>query len=205
MKEIEKVVAELNLPEGYMIDWGGSSELMQDTVKDMANAAILAIILIYMLLAAILESFVEPLMILSTIPLSLIGVVLAMLITGLNLNIISMMAIVMLIGIVVNSAILMMDYTNSLIREKSLDVKDALLEACPTKLKPILMSSLAIILGMLPMALKMGRCGKRNETRNGCSYNRWSYRSYSFNLIHYSLCILFVQQKTSFLKQKEKF
>jgi HAE1 family hydrophobic/amphiphilic exporter-1 len=110
-------------------------------------------------LAAILESLTQPFLILGTIPLALIGVFFGLAITGLSMNIVSMLAIVMLVGIVVNNAILLLDYTNQLVRQKKYSVHDALIEACPTKLKPIIMSTLAIILGMLPMALGIGSSG----------------------------------------------
>jgi HAE1 family hydrophobic/amphiphilic exporter-1 len=112
-----------------------------------------------MLLAAILENLTQPLMILGTVPLALVGVFSALLITGKTMNTISMMAIVMLLGIVVNNAILLLDYANILVR-KGKSVHDALLEAGPTKLKPILMATVAIILGMLPMAMGIGDAGR---------------------------------------------
>jgi len=160
MKKIDEIATETNMPPGYGINWGGMSEQMGKTVKEIAIAFIIAIILTYMLLAAILESLLQPVLILGTIPLALIGVFTALALTGLSMNIISMLAIVMLIGIVVNNAILLLDYTNQLVRQKGMTVHDALVEACPTKLRPIIMSTLAIILGMLPMALGLGSSGR---------------------------------------------
>jgi HAE1 family hydrophobic/amphiphilic exporter-1 len=125
----------------------------------MLRTFIIAFLLTYMLLAAILESLTQPLMILGTVPLALIGVFFALDITGKTMNTISMMAIIMLLGIVVNNAILLLDYTN-LLRKRGKTVKEALLEACPTRLKPILMATIAIMLGMLPMALGIGSSGK---------------------------------------------
>lgn len=154
--KVDEVVAGMDLPRGYRIKWGGMVEEMDNTNKDMARAFIIAIILTYMLLAAILESLVQPFLILGTIPLAMIGVFLGLAIAGLSMNIISMLSIIMLIGIVVNNAILLLDYTNQLVREGGMSVQEALLEACPTKLKPILMSTTAIILGMLPMAVGIG-------------------------------------------------
>lgn len=159
MTEVDRIVAEESLPSGYKIEYGGTSKEMGKTLVDILRAFIIAVVLTYMLLAAILESLWQPLLILGTIPLALIGVFGALTITGLSMNIISMLAIVMLVGIVVNNAILLMDYTNLLIREKGKNVHDALIEACPTKLKPILMSNIAIILGMMPMALGIGESG----------------------------------------------
>lgn len=157
--EINKELDNLQLSGGYSVRWTGDAEMMVEAMLDMGFAFLLAFLLTYMLLAAILESFTQPLMILSTIPLAMIGVFIALYVTGLNLSVMAMLAIVMLIGIVVNNAILILDYTNVLIR-KGQSVKEALLEAAPTKLKPILMSTIAIILGMAPMALGIGSAGK---------------------------------------------
>jgi HAE1 family hydrophobic/amphiphilic exporter-1 len=158
--EIDSKIADLKLPSGYRLDWAGDVEIMKETTVDMVRTFLLALILTYMLLAAILESLTQPLIILGTVPLAFIGVFLGMAITGLSMNSISMMSIVMLLGIVVNNAILQMDYANLLIREEKKDVKTALLEACPAKLKPIIMSSTAVILGMLPMAMGLGTAGR---------------------------------------------
>ena len=158
---VEKIRARtdnLTLPSGYRIDWGGDVEMMEETAAEMLQTFIIALLLTYMLLAAILESLTQPLMILGTVPLALIGVFVALFITGKTMNTISMMAIVMLLGIVVNNAILLLDYINTL-RRRGEGVTEALLNACPTKLKPIVMASLAIILGMMPMALGVGSAG----------------------------------------------
>jgi hydrophobic/amphiphilic exporter-1 (mainly G- bacteria), HAE1 family len=159
-KEVDKRLAELELPAGYTLSWGGFTDMMNENVQDMALVMLIAIILTYMLLAAILESFFQPFIILATLPMAMIGVFTALYITGLGINMISMLSIVMLIGIVVNNAILIMDYANQLIRKRDYSVKEALLEAAPTKLKPVLMTTLSIILGMLPMALGMGESAR---------------------------------------------
>ena len=132
--------------------------MMQETTVDMVRTFILAVILTYMLLSAILESFAQPVLILATVPLALIGVVLSLLIAGQTFNIVSMMSIIMLVGIVVNNAILIMDYVN-IKRRDGYSVHDALMEAGKMKLKPIVMSTLAIIFGMLPMAIGIGSTG----------------------------------------------
>jgi HAE1 family hydrophobic/amphiphilic exporter-1 len=150
---------QIQLPEGYKFDFGGGAEMMQETVSEMMIAVILAIVLTYMLLAALLEHLVQPLIILITVPLGLIGVLLALVFTGKSLSIISMLAIIMLIGIVVNNAILMLDYSNQLVRENGLSHKLALIKAAPVKLRPILMSTISIMLGMLPMAMGWGDKG----------------------------------------------
>jgi len=114
-----------------------------------------------------LESFVQPIYILITLPLAMIGVFASLYHTNVSFGITSLMAIVMLVGIVVNNAVLMLDYANQLVRESNMSIKDALIEACPTKLRPIIMSSLALILGMLPMALGIGDAGKEMRTPMG--------------------------------------
>ncbi len=149
---------DLELPPGYKIDWGGSAEMIQETTTDMLRTFLIAFVLVYMLLAAILESLSQPLVILGTVPMALIGVFLALFLTGKTMNTVSMMAIIMLLGIVVNNAILMLDYTN-LLRRQGKDMRSALIEACPTKFKPIVMATVAIILGMLPLALGIGASG----------------------------------------------
>lgn len=156
---IRTQIAEIDLPGGYKIDWGGDVQMMEESIIDMGRTFLIALLLTYMLLAAVLESLTQPLMILGTVPLALIGVFIAMDMTGKTMNIMSMMAIVMLLGIVVNNAILLLDYTN-LLRKEGKGVTEALLEACPTRLKPILMATVAIILGMLPMAMGIGAAGK---------------------------------------------
>ncbi|MCP4219971.1 MAG: efflux RND transporter permease subunit [bacterium] len=152
-------MADLELPGGYRLRWGGDVEMMEDTAVDMLGTFVIAILLTYMLLAAILESLTQPLMILGTVPLAMIGVFISLDLTGKTMNIMSMMAIIMLLGIVVNNAILLLDYTN-ILRKKGKGVTEALLQACPTKLKPILMATIAIMLGMLPMAMGIGEAGR---------------------------------------------
>lgn len=155
VSEIRQKLANHQLPQGYKIVWGGDAQMMTDTLNDMIKTFLLAVLLTYMLLAAILESFAQPLLIMATVPLALIGVLLSLLLTGQALNIFSMMATIMLVGIVVNNAILILDYTN-MRRKEGLSVHDALLEAGELKLKPIIMSTLSIVIGMMPMALGIG-------------------------------------------------
>jgi HAE1 family hydrophobic/amphiphilic exporter-1 len=155
---VQKEVRGMDFPAGYGVSWGGESEMMQEMTLDMGQAFLIAVLITYMLLAAILENLFQPLLILGTVPLALIGVFAALFITGQTMNISSMMAIIMLVGIVVNNAILLLDYTNILKRQGK-DTRTALLEACPAKLKPIIMSTSAIVLGMLPLALGIGAAG----------------------------------------------
>jgi len=156
--EFKKVMENFDLPEGYRFNWGGMSDMMDENNREMGKAFMIAILLTYMLLAAIMESFTKPVIILLTLPLALIGVLWIMYITQTTFSLISMMAVIMLLGIVVNAGILLLDYTQQL-RETGKSTRDALIEACPTKFKPILMSTIAIVMGMLPMALGIGSSG----------------------------------------------
>ncbi len=165
--EIDKRLKEMKFPEGYKFAWGGNTRMMNEMVLDMLFAFILAVLLTYMLLAAMLESFIQPVYILITLPLAMIGVFSSLYHTNTSFGLTSLMAIVMLVGVVVNNAILMLDYANQLMREGNMSIKDALIEACPTKLRPIIMSTLALILGMLPMALGIGDAGKEMRTPMG--------------------------------------
>ena len=152
---VMKAAGEVTMPAGYSVSQAGMSDSMSETMVGMAVVFFSAILLVYMLLAAILESIVQPLFILSTIPLSIIGVTISCILTGTVLNNIAMIGIVMLVGIVVNNAILILDYYNQLRRE-GMTVREAMITACPTKLKAILMSNIAVILGVIPMALGIG-------------------------------------------------
>jgi len=159
-KEVNKIFEDMHPSSDNQIEWGFMASQMTETVIGMLVAFIIATILTYMLLAATLENLVQPLIILATIPLGMIGVIWSLLFARLSMDLIAMLSVVMLIGIVVNNAILQLDYANTLMREKKISMHDALIEACPTKLKAILMSNIAIILGMLPMAMGMGEAGR---------------------------------------------
>ncbi len=158
-KEIDKRMAELNFPEGYSYVWGGSAKLFQQMMMDLAFAFALGILLTYLLLAAMLESFIQPVYIMMTVPLGLIGVVLIAYFTNTAMSITALMGVILLTGIVVNNAILILDFTNQLVREQGKHIKEALTFATVSKLKPILMSNAALALGMLPLALGMGDAG----------------------------------------------
>jgi hydrophobic/amphiphilic exporter-1 (mainly G- bacteria), HAE1 family len=153
--DIKGQIDKIDFPPGYGVFFGGMVERMEESFGDMLVAFLMAVILTYLVLAALLESYLQPLTIMLTLPLALIGVFLSLYITGKTINIFSMMAMVMLVGIVVNNAILLIDYT-TVLRSKGKSREDALLEACPTRLRPIIMTNLATIFGMLPIAVGMG-------------------------------------------------
>jgi len=152
---IDARLAEMDIPAGVTVQYGGEAEMQDESFRSIFEALILAIILIYIVMAAMLESFVHPLTVMVTMPLSLIGMAVSLFLTGETINIMSLMALVMMVGIVVNNAILMLDYTAQL-RARGLGLREALLEACPVKLRAIVMANLAIAIGMIPQTLGGG-------------------------------------------------
>jgi HAE1 family hydrophobic/amphiphilic exporter-1 len=155
VSQIRKKTDELDVPSGYRIYFGGMAEVMAESFGSLFQALILAIVLTYMLLAAMLESYVHPFTIMLTVPLGAVGVFLALFVTGRTISIFSLMALIMLVGIVVNNAILMLDFTNVL-RKRGYGMREALLEACPTRFRPIVMTNIAAIAAMMPLALGFG-------------------------------------------------
>ena len=149
---IEKGLATIRHVPGTSIGTGGATDLMGESFGFMISALILAILLVYMLMGALFESFLTPLVILFCLPQALIGALLALLITGHAMSIVAMIGIIMLTGLVMKNAILLIDYTNTLM-DRGLTRNEALLEAGPTRLRPIMMTTLAMIGGMLPTAL----------------------------------------------------
>lgn len=149
------IIPGTNFPFGYTYRLVGQSKNMQDSFTEIAKALILAVILIYMVLAAEFESFIHPLTLMLSLPFSLVGAILGLLISGKTLNIMSMIGIIMLMGLVTKNAILLIDYTNQL-REQGHSITEALIEAGSVRLRPILMTTLAMILGMAPIALGWG-------------------------------------------------
>ncbi|MCZ7584330.1 MAG: efflux RND transporter permease subunit [Deltaproteobacteria bacterium] len=147
-----KIAASVTPPPGYEIFFAGEAEHMAKEFGYIFQALILAILLTYLVLAAILEDFVHPFTIMLTLPLGMIGVALALFVGAVSINLMSLMAIVMLVGIVVNNAILILDYAKQL-RLKGKELVDALLEASSTRLRPIIMTNLAIAVSVAPQAV----------------------------------------------------
>jgi HAE1 family hydrophobic/amphiphilic exporter-1 len=149
------ILPNMNLPFGYTYRLVGQARTMQDSFREITKALVLAIVLIYMVLAAEFESFIHPLTIMLSLPFSLIGAILGLLLAGKTINIMSMIGIIMLMGLVTKNAILLIDYTNQL-RDQGMNIMEALVEAGSVRLRPILMTTMAMILGMAPIALGIG-------------------------------------------------
>ncbi len=154
--KIKEKVAELELPPNYRVEFSGEQEEMTKSFRSLIFAFSLAVLLVYMIMAAQFESLRHPLLILFTLPMGLIGAVWALLITGQTLNVISIIGMVVLAGIVVNDAIVKVDYTNQL-RKRGLAVREAIMEASRVRLRPILMTTVTTALGLFPMSLGLGK------------------------------------------------
>jgi HAE1 family hydrophobic/amphiphilic exporter-1 len=155
MERVDAIAAEMNLPPGYEIRWGGRARLMGDTVSSFLTALGLSFIFMYMVLAAQFESFLHPITILLSLPLSLPFALLSLLFLNDTLNIYSAFGVFMLFGIVKKNGILQVDYTNAL-RAGGAPRDRAILDANVTRLRPILMTTLTLIAGMIPLALGEG-------------------------------------------------
>ncbi|MCU6435741.1 efflux RND transporter permease subunit [Undibacterium sp. Jales W-56] len=151
-KEVQNLVKTIELPAGYRFDVGGQTKEMQDSFNAALAALGIAVIFIYLILASQFGSFLQPLAIMTSLPFSLIGVLLALLITGSTLNIFSIIGFIMLMGLVTKNAILLVDFINQSQRQ-GMSQHDAILAAGQVRLRPIMMTTLAMIFGMLPMAI----------------------------------------------------
>ena len=157
--DAEKIVKEMELPHGYRFDIGGGQQEMNETFSAAVAALGLAVIFIYLVLASQFGSFTQPVAIMMSLPLSLIGVLMALLFTGTTLNIFSIIGFIMLMGLVTKNAILLVDFTNHGLRAGK-PLREAILEAGQVRLRPILMTTFAMIFGMLPMAIGVGEGGE---------------------------------------------
>jgi HAE1 family hydrophobic/amphiphilic exporter-1 len=156
---VRKVRSELEgvtIPEGFALLFGGQYEEQQAARRDFTIAIVMALALVYMLMAAQFERFLDPLIVMLSVPMALIGVVPTLLLTGTTVNIQSIMGLIMLIGIVVNNAIVLVDAINLLRRDYQMGAADAVIEAGRLRLRPILMTTGTTVLGLLPLALGFG-------------------------------------------------
>ena len=153
--QIEEIVAKAKLPEDVRVHVRGSVQNMKSSFKSFGVGLLLAIVLVYLILVAQFASFLDPLIILMAVPPGLAGVLLFLLATGTTLNVMSLMGVVMMVGIVVSNSILIVEFTRQL-RTQGNPLKEAVAVASRMRLRPVLMTSLATLLGLIPMALKLG-------------------------------------------------
>lgn len=154
-KDIQSRLTSFTLPEGYNLDFGGEAEDMAESFGSLGLALILSVILVFMVMVAQFESLFQPFIIMFSLPPTFIGVILGLGLTGHSISVSALLGAIMLVGIVVNNAIVLVDYINTL-RERGYDRNQAILEAGPVRLRPILMTALTTVLAILPMAFGGG-------------------------------------------------
>ncbi|NQT80998.1 MAG: efflux RND transporter permease subunit [Candidatus Aminicenantes bacterium] len=154
--KIQEKIDDLSLPSGYRVVFSGEQEEMSKSFQSLIFAFALAALLVYMIMAAQFESLIHPFLILFTLPMGLTGAVWALFLTGQTLNVISVIGMVVLAGIVVNDAIVKIDYTNQL-KKRGLTYREAIMEASRVRLRPILMTTVTTAFGLFPMSLGLGR------------------------------------------------
>ena len=155
IQDAQQKLEKLSLPEDYRYEFVGENKEMQESFLQLAMALVLSIILVYMIIAAQFESLLMPLAVMFSVPFSLIGVILGLLLTDKSLNVLSYIGIIMLVGIVVNNSIVLIDYINKL-RQKGMERKEAIILGGETRLRPILMTMFTTVLALVPMALGIG-------------------------------------------------
>src|SRR6186713_746265 len=157
--DVQKIASAMDLPAGYRLAAAGQQQDMQESFSAAVAALGLAIVFIYLILASQFASFTQPVAIMASLPFSLIGVFLALLLTGTTLNIFSIIGFIMLMGLVTKNAILLVDFANRS-RRAGASLHDSLLQAGQVRLRPIMMTTAAMIGGMMPLALGLGESGE---------------------------------------------
>lgn len=158
-EDITLAVADLDMPDGYLVEFGGEQEQMAETFGTLALVLILAIVMVYLIMVAQFESLMYPFVIMFSVPITLTGVVIALLLTGRTFGVTAFIGVIMLVGIVVKNAIVLVDYVN-LLRRRGLQRDEAVLQGGPIRLRPILMTALSTSMAMLPMAIGFGKGGE---------------------------------------------
>jgi HAE1 family hydrophobic/amphiphilic exporter-1 len=153
--EIQNILKDIPLPPNTRIDFGGSYEQQQEAFGDLFLLLLLSIVLVYIVMAAQFESFIDPFIIMFSIPFAFAGVLIGLFVFGQTLNVISFLGVIMLVGIVVNNAIVLVDFIN-ILRSRGQGLIEAILNGGRSRLRPVLMTSLTTIFGLLPLALSTG-------------------------------------------------
>ncbi|HEY7531148.1 MAG TPA: efflux RND transporter permease subunit, partial [Nitrospiraceae bacterium] len=159
--DLEEAFGKLQLPTGFTIRVAGQIQQQRETFEGLFFATVLALALVYMVMAAQFKSLIDPFIIMFSVPMGFPGVILILFLTNTTLSTTSMMGIIMMLGIVVSNGVLLVDYTNVL-RRKGRALHEAVVVAARTRLRPILMTSLATVFGLLPMAIGFGTGGETN-------------------------------------------
>lgn len=154
--DIQKRLDKMTLPEGYTASLGGTNEMMTETFASLIQVILLAILLVYLVMAAQFESLLDPFIIMFTIPVAFTGAFLLLFLSGEPISMMALIGCLVLVGIVVNNGIILVDYINTLRGRDGFSIEEATLKACPTRLRPILMTALTTILGQIPVILSNG-------------------------------------------------
>src|SRR5262249_27830892 len=154
-KGVSRVLASTTLPRGIRADMRGMVQGMNASFASFAMGLVLALVLLYLILVAQFRSFKDPMLILLAVPPGLTGVLVALYTTGTTLNVQSLMGVLMMVGMTVSNSILIVEFTHRL-EDDGMTLLDAVVSSCRIRLRPILMTSLATIFGLIPMALKLG-------------------------------------------------
>jgi HAE1 family hydrophobic/amphiphilic exporter-1 len=162
-QEIEDLLNDYEMPFGYTYKFGGEVEQIEETFTDLFLVMLLAVALVYMIIAAQFESLIQPLSIMFSVPLALSGGFIGLFVTGLPLNVIGIIGLIILVGIVVNNAIVLVDYINKR-RGRGEDRDAAIMKAGPIRIRPIMMTALTTILGLLPMSLGIGEGAELSQS-----------------------------------------
>ena len=155
-KQVEEAAKRINMPPGYRIDLSGEAEDMAESFGYMGESLLLAVVFVFLILAAQFESFFEPFAIMLSLPLSIVGMAGMLKLTGDTVNIMSLIGLIMLMGLVTKNAILLVDYAKVLQRRDGMERREAVILAGRTRLRPIIMTTLAMIFGMMPLFLAIG-------------------------------------------------
>jgi hydrophobe/amphiphile efflux-1 (HAE1) family protein len=158
---VQKIVDETPPPDGFTATLGGQTAEQKKAFQGLIFAAIMALLLVYMVMASQFKSLIDPLVVMFSVPLGVSGVFIALYLTGTKLSVNSFMGIIMMVGIVVSNGVLLVDFTNTL-RRRGQDMIDATIQAGRTRLRPIMMTTIATIFGLLPMALGIGEGSETN-------------------------------------------
>jgi multidrug efflux pump subunit AcrB len=159
--DLEAAFANLQMPTGFSIRLAGQIQQQRETFGSLIFASLIALVLVYMVMAAQFKSLVDPFIIMFSVPMGIPGVILILFLTSTTLSTTSMMGVIMMLGIVVSNGVLLVDYTNVL-RRRGLGLHQAVVTGARTRLRPILMTSLATVVGLLPMAMGFGTGGETN-------------------------------------------
>ncbi|HOK41350.1 MAG TPA: efflux RND transporter permease subunit [bacterium] len=156
MNDIKEAINRIPISKEFTVNLGGEYEEQQKSYKELIFVLVIAVLLVYMIMAAQFESFIDPFIVLFSVPLAIIGVIFILLFTNTNVSIQVFIGLIILAGIVVNNAIVLVDYTNLLRREYKIELSEAIITAGRRRLRPILMTTLTTVLGLIPLAIGIG-------------------------------------------------